>query len=61
VPRTRPILAWLILFDEAVRDRALALAPEIASEGGDPSRLPLTIRQGMLRNIVNRIAIGREG
>jgi hypothetical protein len=61
VPRTRPILAWLILFDEAVRDKALALAPEIASEGGDPSRLPLTIRQGMLRDIVNRIAIGREG
>lgn len=61
VPRTRSILAWLILFDEAVRDKALALAPEIASEGGDPSRLPLTIRQGMLRNIVNRIAIGREG
>ncbi|CAM2158986.1 ATP-binding protein (plasmid) [Pararobbsia alpina] len=61
VPRTRPILAWLILFDEAVRDRALALAPEIASEGGDPSRLPLTIRQAMLRNIVNRIAVGREG
>ncbi|WP_087750587.1 hypothetical protein [Paraburkholderia caledonica] len=61
VPRTRPILAWLILFDEAVRDRALALAPEIASEGGDPSRLPLTIRQGMLRDIVNRIANGKEG
>jgi hypothetical protein len=61
VPRTRPILAWLILFDDAVRDKALALAPEIASEGGDPSRLPLTIRQGMLRNIVNRIAIGSEG
>jgi hypothetical protein len=61
VPRTRPILAWLILLDDAVRDKALALAPEIASEGGDPSRLPLTVRQGMLRNIVNRIAIGREG
>ncbi|MDR5740241.1 hypothetical protein [Caballeronia sp. LZ016] len=60
VPRTRPILAWLILFDEEVRDKALALAPEIASEGGDPSRLPLKIRQSMLRDIVNRIAIGRE-
>lgn len=54
IPRTRPILAWLILFDEAVRDKALALAPEIASEGGDPSRLSLTIRQGMLRDIVNK-------
>lgn len=61
VPRTRPILPWLILFDEAVRDKALTLAPEIASEGGDPSRLPLTVRQAMLHDIVNRIAIGREG
>ncbi|AOI43260.1 hypothetical protein [Burkholderia oklahomensis] len=61
VPRTRPILPWLILFDEAVRDKALALCPEIASEGGDPSRLPLTVRQAMLHDIVNRIAIGREG
>jgi hypothetical protein len=60
VPRTRPILAWLILLDEAVRGKALALAPEIASEGGDPSRLPLTIRQGMLRDIVDRIATGKE-
>ena len=61
VPRTRPTLVWLILFDEAVRDKALALAPEIASEGGDPSRLPLAIRQGMLRDIVDHIATGREG
>lgn len=61
VPRTRPTLAWLILLDEAVRDRALALAPEIASEGGDPSRLPLAIRQGVLRDIVDRIATGMEG
>ena len=61
VPRTRPTLAWLILFDEAVRDKALTLAPEIASEGGDPSRLPLAIRQSMLRDIVDRIARGREG
>lgn len=56
VPRTRPILPWLILFDEEVRNKALALDPEIASQGGDPSRLPLTVRQTMLHEIVNRIA-----
>lgn len=55
VPRTRPTLTWLILLDEAVRKRALALAPEIASEGGDPSLLPLDIRRSMLRDIVERI------
>jgi hypothetical protein len=61
VPRTRPTLTWLILLDDAVRDKALALAPEIASEGGDPSRLPLNVRQTMLRDIVERIATGKEG
>jgi hypothetical protein len=60
VPRMRPILTWLILLDAAVRDRALALAPEIASEGGDPSRLPLELRQSMLRDIVAKIG-SRDG
>ena len=60
VPRTRPTLAWLILLDEEVRDRALALAPEIASEGGDASCLPLDVRRTMLADIVERIATGRE-
>ena len=60
VPRTRPTLAWLILLDDAVRDKALALAPEIASEGGDPSRLPLNVRQAMLRDITARIATGKD-
>lgn len=55
VPRTRPTLTWLILLDEAVRKKALALAPEIASEGGDPSLLPLDVRRSMLREIVERI------
>jgi hypothetical protein len=60
VPRTRPILTWLILLDDAVRDKALALAPEIASEGGDPSQLPLEVRRTMLHDIVERIAKERE-
>jgi hypothetical protein len=60
VPRMRPTLIWLIVLDEKVRDRALALAPGIASEGGDPSRLPLDVRRTMLADIVERIATGRE-
>lgn len=59
VRRLRPVLAWLLLFDEGVRDRALALEPEIASEGGDPSQLPLDVRQGMLARIVERVAAER--
>lgn len=56
VPRLRPVLAWLLLFDADIRDRALAIEPEIASEGGDPSELPLDVRQRMLASIVARIA-----
>ena len=59
VPRMRPTLTWLILLDEEVRDRALMLTPEIASEGGDPSRLPLDVRRTMLADIVEDIATGR--
>lgn len=60
VPRTRPTLTWLILLDDAMREKALALEPEFASEGGDPSRLPLDVRRAMLRDIVERIAKERE-
>jgi hypothetical protein len=60
VPRTRPTLTWLILLDDAVRDKALALAPEIASEGGDPSRLPIEVRRAMLRDIALQIAKRHE-
>ena len=60
VPRTRPTLTWLILLDDDVRDRALAIAPEITTEGGDPSRLPLNVRQAMLGDIVERIATRRD-
>lgn len=56
VPRTRPALPWLILLDKDIRDKALSLDPEIASEGGDPSRLPLEIKRNMLYNIVRKIA-----
>lgn len=56
VPRLRPVLVWLILFDDKVRDRALSLEPEIATEGGDPSKLPLAIRQNIIRNMVDRLA-----
>jgi hypothetical protein len=56
VPRLRPTLCWLLVLDDGVRDRALALEPDIASEGGDPSQLPLAVRREMLAGIVARIA-----
>jgi len=54
-PRLRPILPWLILFDDEVRRQAMAILPEVAVEGGDPSRLPLQERQRLLADIVRRI------
>lgn len=54
-PRLRPILPWLILLDADIRRRALAIHPEIAVEGGDPSRLPLLERRRILTDIVRRI------
>ncbi|MFN3725274.1 MAG: hypothetical protein ACK4SZ_03100 [Allosphingosinicella sp.] len=56
VPRMRPTLAWLILLDDRIRERALALEPEIATEGGDPAQLPLPVRRTILAGIVERIA-----
>lgn len=57
-PRLRPVLPWLILLDESIRRRAVALCPEIIAEGGDPSRLPLEERRQLLHEIVVRIAEG---
>ena len=59
-PRLRPILPWLILKDENVRRRALALHPQIAIEGGDPAGLPLPERKQILVDVVERI-VRRQG
>ena len=55
-PRLRPLLPWLILLDDSVRQRAVSLSPEIVVEGGDVSRLPVNERKRLLHEIVARIA-----
>jgi len=59
-PRLRPILPWLILLDDCILTKAIGIRPEIAIEEGDPSRLPLQVRQQILSDIVQRIASGEE-
>ncbi len=59
-PRLRPVLPWLILFDDKVCRQALTVHPEIAVEGGDPSQLPLPIRQEILSEVVRRIASNED-
>lgn len=59
-PRLRPTLPWLIILDDELRRRALEILPEIAVEGGDPSKLPLIERRKILSDIVNRIALNKD-
>ena len=55
-PLLRPILTWLILFDDNICTKTLKIKPEIAVEGGDPSQLSLDRRQKILLEIVERIS-----
>jgi len=48
VPSMRPILAWLILFDDIIRDKAAIISPEAFIQGGDPSSLPKETRKSLL-------------
>ncbi|WP_167226828.1 hypothetical protein [Pelagibius litoralis] len=58
VPKLRPILAWLALMDDRIMRRIVKNWPEILFEGGDPSRLPLPVRQELLQKICTRYAEG---
>jgi len=55
IPTARPLLPWLALTDQPIRDRLLRIAPEILFEGGDPSRLPKDLRVQILMEICTRI------
>ena len=55
-PGLRPILPWLALMDEKIRERVYKVAPEIFFEGGDPSQLPLDLRRRILRDVCKQIA-----
>jgi hypothetical protein len=58
VPTLRPILPWLVILDEKIRERVRKIAPEIIFEGGDPSSLPLEIRRYILKEACAKIAKG---
>ncbi len=61
VPSLRPILPWLAILDENIRDRVYKVAPEIFFEGGDPSQLPLGMRRVILRDVCENIASKTTG
>lgn len=51
VPSMRPVLVWLILLDERMRDRALKISPELIFEGGEPKALPAKSRRKILNDV----------
>ncbi len=57
----RPILSWLAILDEKIRERVRKVAPEIILEGGDPSQLPLPTRKSILREVCEQLASGPSG
>ncbi|WP_439924387.1 hypothetical protein [Nitrobacter sp. JJSN] len=61
VPTTRPILPWLAILDEPIRERLRKIAPEVLFEGGDPSALPLPTRRIILGEVCEQIASDRAG
>ena len=48
IPSTRPMAAWMALWDERVRRRLRTIAPEVLIENGDPSVLPIEFRKSLL-------------
>lgn len=61
VPTLRPILPWLAILDEKIRERVRKAAPEIIFEGGDPSQLPLEVRRHILHEVCEQMADGASG
>jgi hypothetical protein len=61
VPALRPILPWLAILDEKIRERVRNVAPEIIFEGGDPSQLPLAVRRCILCEVCKQMANGQTG
>lgn len=57
-PALRPILPWLAILDEKIRECISRIAPEILLEGGDPSQLPLAVRKSTLHEVCEKMAKG---
>ncbi|MDR4473611.1 MAG: hypothetical protein MRJ92_13545 [Nitrospira sp.] len=61
VPTMRPVLPWLAIRDERIRERILRVAPQALFEGGDPSALPLATRKTILAEVCKELAAGTSG
>lgn len=55
-PTMRPVLPWLALVDERIRERAIRVAPEVFFEDGDPRHLPSDSRRVILQQVCKTLA-----
>ncbi|MDX3944258.1 hypothetical protein QYP01_01480 [Pseudomonas aeruginosa] len=53
--RMRPLLPWLILLDERIRDMVIRDYPDVVLEGGDAAVLPLAARTKTLKRVIDQI------
>lgn len=60
VPVMRPVLPWVALYDDRIRERVRQLAPEVLFEGGDPPSLPLPTRRQILSEVVGDLVPGHS-
>ncbi|HCG8599767.1 TPA: hypothetical protein NJ594_001828 [Vibrio parahaemolyticus] len=55
-PTLRPILPWLVIWNEHFRKRVSKIDPKVFFEGGDPSQLELGVRKDILRDVCEGLA-----
>lgn len=54
VPSLKPVVAWLSLWDQRIRDRLLRVDPKVLLEYGDASALDIVTREHLLRDFARR-------
>lgn len=55
-PSLRPILPWLVIWNESIRERVSQVDSKVFFEGGDPSQLNLEVRKKILRDVCEELA-----
>lgn len=61
VPSMRPILSWLLLWNDKIREKAVEIAPEVLIQGGDPSSLHVAVRKNALEKYCKVYAYHKNG
>lgn len=60
IPSMAPVLGWLANWDEGIRNRTMAIAPEVLIAHGDPEVIPLDVRADLLRQYAGQYAEQRD-